>query len=459
MPADRPQSSSGRGGDAQRLAGGIGDANEFAALLVPSLVFAAFALAVYRAPLVRLGLVVALGLVGIALLLTQSRGGLVALGVSGVAIAFFAGPLRLRAFALLLCVAALGFFYYTLVAPPESLTRITHFSAGGGTGRSDLWSIALDMWKDRPVLGVGAGNFQLVEPRYAISTINLARPDLVVDTPKVAHNTYLHVLTELGVVGLAAFLLAVVASLRSATGAVRTFARAGLRDHELVGRALVIGAIGMLAAFTFISAQYEKQLWLMLGLLAASSSLARASALDATLATAREDAEPEYDRAVSERLAEQLEQRLAERLDNLALEQERLERLRGSIATHERELRERKQSLERREAELRRAGETPDPQALLAEATMRLTEQLRRLDEREQALAERAAELDARALVIKALGADDVEAPADTAAQAVPAASADELELRIRSLEDQLAAASFAAENAARHMEALETAT
>ena len=46
---------------------------------------------------------------------------------------------------------------------------------------------------------------------------------------------------------------------------------------ELVGRGLFVGAVGMLIAFFFLSAQYEKQLWITLGLLLAFANLARLS--------------------------------------------------------------------------------------------------------------------------------------------------------------------------------------
>jgi hypothetical protein len=43
----------------------------------------------------------------------------------------------------------------------------------------------------------------------------------------------------------------------------------------MLARGVVVGTLGMLAAFAFISAQYEKQLWLLLGLAASLSTIAR----------------------------------------------------------------------------------------------------------------------------------------------------------------------------------------
>jgi O-antigen ligase len=258
-----------------RLAGRIGDPNELAAILVPALALVIFGFVVFREPLAR-WLLVAYGTVfALALFFTESRGGLVALAVLLVAIATLSGSLRARAVGAVLIVAALGIGYYSLVAPPETLSRVTEFAAGGGTGRLDLWGIALDMSADHPALGVGAGNFQIEEPAYATRSTTLLRPDLVVDTPKVAHNTYLHVLAEFGWIGLALLVGLIIGSLAHAWRAVKSFERAGRRELEMLARGVVVGTLGMLAAFAFISAQYEKQLWLLLGLAASLSTIAR----------------------------------------------------------------------------------------------------------------------------------------------------------------------------------------
>jgi O-antigen ligase len=131
------------------------------------------------------------------------------------------------------------------------------------------------VFRDHPIIGVGAGNFRVVEPAYAITDINLRSTHLVVDLTKVVHNTYLHLLTEIGLIGLALFVSIIVAALALGMRAVKTFS--GLRDleMEILARGLVVGTIGMLAAFFFISAQHEKQLPLLLGALAALFAISR----------------------------------------------------------------------------------------------------------------------------------------------------------------------------------------
>jgi O-antigen ligase len=262
--------------DPTRLSGGISDPNELAAILIPALVIGAFLIPVVASPLARLLLVVLVLVAAVTLFLTQSRGGLLALAVVLVITPFLAGPVRLRAVVVILMVGALGIGYYALVAPPAALSHVTHFSVGSGTGREDLWKVAYSMWRDHPLAGIGTGNFELVEPKYALRNIDLPRVDLVVENPKVAHNTYLHVLTELGVVGILAFGGMIVGSLAVAWRAIREFSRRRELRLEIVSRGVVIGTIGMLAAYVFITAQYQKQLWLLLGVCLALSTLARA---------------------------------------------------------------------------------------------------------------------------------------------------------------------------------------
>ena len=77
---------------------------------------------------------------------------------------------------------------------------------------------------------------------------------------------------------VSSFLLLVGASFALGWRAIRVFARTGQTDLELIGRGVLVGICGMLAASVFLSAEYEKQLWLLLGFSAALAALADASA-------------------------------------------------------------------------------------------------------------------------------------------------------------------------------------
>jgi O-antigen ligase len=101
---------------------------------------------------------------------------------------------------------------------------------------------------------------------YLIAPGTIRRSDLIVDQPKVAHNIYLHILAEMGIVGLVPFLLILAFSLRCALLAGREFGRRGDTAFDLVSRSVFVGLIGILSADFFASEQFSKQLWLLLGI-------------------------------------------------------------------------------------------------------------------------------------------------------------------------------------------------
>jgi O-antigen ligase len=264
-------------GDGSRLSGGIGDPNELALVLVPALALAFFAIPGSRGAIERWVLGASATIIALALLETGSRGGLIALAVSATAALILGGQARPRVLAAVLGCGALGLTYFVLVAPPDVRGRVVHFTAGGGSGRTDLWSVARRVASDHPVLGVGIGNFQEVEPAYASRTTNLSEVDLVVDDPHLVHNSYLELVAELGIPGLAIFVALLGAAIALGWRAVRAFARSGDSDLELIARGLLVGLSGMLAASFFLSAEYEKQLWLLVGFAAALAGIADAT--------------------------------------------------------------------------------------------------------------------------------------------------------------------------------------
>lgn len=258
-----------------RLAG-LFDPNTFAAEVMPAIAVSAFLLLTPRRFRIRVlaGLVLAVDMVAVAL--TQSRGGIIGLAAALVAAIVLAGRARPRITVGVLLVAALAVGYYLEYAPAQVKTRFSSISAQNTSGRSDEWRIALRMFADHPAIGVGLGNYPSVEPRYATRSFNLQFVNFVVQDRLVAHNTYLEVAAELGAVGLATFLALLGFTLVPATRALARLEAAG-DDLEFYARGLVVGAVGMLTAYVFISAQYEKQLWLVLGLLTTIPTLAAMS--------------------------------------------------------------------------------------------------------------------------------------------------------------------------------------
>jgi O-antigen ligase len=251
--------------DVSRVAGTLGDPNELASVLVPAIVLAgALAVVLKRAPLLRLMLAGSALICAAGVFLSLSRGGLVALGVALVVSVLVAGRWRAQALVVAICVAMGGFFYFSFIASTDAVNRVTEF--GGGTGRSDLWNIGVRMVEDKPLTGVGVGNFETSSIHYLLEPGVVRRDEFIVDHPKVAHNTYLHTFSELGVVGGMLFMSILAFVLLCVMRAARTFARMDERGLELLARALFVALLGILTADFFISEMFSKQLWLLLGL-------------------------------------------------------------------------------------------------------------------------------------------------------------------------------------------------
>lgn len=258
-----------------RATGTVGDPNELAAFLLVGLALAAgLAVGRGRSPLLRLvcGLTVALCAGGI--FLSLSRGGLVALGVLLLTGTVFAGRWRRAITLMLVLIAGGGVLYFTALAPLPARERI--ITANGGAGRSDIWKLGLRMVRAHPLTGVGVGNFPVVSRDYALQPGTLQRADLVFSSaPKVTHNTYLEVLSEMGFPGFLLFMGAVLSCLACALKAARLWAQRGLADMEAIARGVFLGLVGMLTADFFISEMYSKLLWVMLALCPALLAIAR----------------------------------------------------------------------------------------------------------------------------------------------------------------------------------------
>lgn len=131
-------------------------------------------------------------------LLTFSRGGAIGLLVGGLAYFALSNPeifsleknrLRLAVF--------VGVLFLVFLSPPVLSRFLTSFSFSdtSSTERIALWKEAVGAIGESPVLGVGLGNY-----------LATARPLYAPETPFYAHNLYLDVATETGLVGLALFL-------------------------------------------------------------------------------------------------------------------------------------------------------------------------------------------------------------------------------------------------------------
>jgi O-antigen ligase len=154
----------------------------------------------------------------LATLMSFSRGGLVALALALLLVAFMCT--RSRAARIALGAAALAILAgaaaaWRLVAGGIGLVTTTahhHIEIHGGLGtRRDLWQAALRLWRSHPVWGIGAGNYELEVGKLLHAPIKTH-----------TNSFYLQSLVEGGLPLLAAALFLVYASLAAFIGRART---------------------------------------------------------------------------------------------------------------------------------------------------------------------------------------------------------------------------------------------
>jgi O-antigen ligase len=153
-------------------------------------------------------------LMATALFMSGSRGGVLAFAVGMTLLLWFRRPV------LALGGAVTGLAALFLVPNPwvsrvATLTEVDVYAYS----RLAIWKSSLKMMLDHPWFGVGLGQFQYFSPRYAFPvTSHWARYGRVAEN---AHNEYLQVGAEMGVMGLALWLTALALILFWFLGAVR----------------------------------------------------------------------------------------------------------------------------------------------------------------------------------------------------------------------------------------------
>lgn len=135
----------------------------------------------------------------------------------------------------------------------DSLVGTANAPDSSVRNRYELWNAAIGMWEEHPVTGVGPKRFAELRTRYASIALD-PRSD-VADASGFRrvellspHNLYLLVLSELGVLGLGAFLALLASALGAAIGAARDrIDRSGRSEFGLfaLGAVTVIAITGM----------------------------------------------------------------------------------------------------------------------------------------------------------------------------------------------------------------------
>ncbi|HSW50282.1 MAG TPA: O-antigen ligase family protein, partial [Bryobacteraceae bacterium] len=244
-----------------RPGGIVGDSNYFALIAVATLPLTYFLLPA-AAPAKRLLLAGSgIFIVG-AVLLSGSRGGLVSLGFC-----VLYSLLRTRKRLLFSFTAAAVLAGLLAFLPQTGLDRILAQDTGtvaATQARIESSKAGWEMLKSSPLTGVGLGMFK---PTFAWMNDEMG-------WATIAHNSYIEVAAELGVPALILFLLILWSSWRRARRTSRFLELAGDLAGGKVAVAIEIGIAGYAVGALFLSAEYSRQLWVLVALGAALGRLA-----------------------------------------------------------------------------------------------------------------------------------------------------------------------------------------
>jgi colanic acid/amylovoran biosynthesis glycosyltransferase len=260
-----------------RISGPVGDPNFFAQvllLLVPlglSLVWGEQRLSLKLLALTSVGAVVA------ACILTYSRGGALALGIVVVLSLLTLGLTwqRVASGLLPLFVGALLFVPSDFVGRLATIEQLfqsaddTEFHDSSVNERRLVAAAAWEMFKDHPVLGVGAGNYSAHYTEYSgrvgSAAMDYREPGVI----RHPHNLYLELAAERGLLGLGMFFALIGVAFHSLSRSRQGYLGSGEVSLAHMARSLQIALIGYVVTSVFLHWAFERYLWLLLALAAA----------------------------------------------------------------------------------------------------------------------------------------------------------------------------------------------
>lgn len=261
-----------------------GDQNYFALYQVAALPLALALAAMENRPGRRSLLYAVVGIIVVSVVASLSRGGLVALAVVVLATLALPAPLlfgsmaRKVSYGLMLATASA--LALLVGAAPflerfRSIFDVSDPEADRASGRLDLWRAAWHGFLEDPLFGLGAGNFQARALDLMQTTPGVDIRRNYATAGRVVHNSFLEVLTELGVIGFALFLAVLGLTIWRMVVVYRRAAATGDLLSERSVTALFLAFVAIAVGGLSLSLEYGRLLWLVIGLTLALDLVSR----------------------------------------------------------------------------------------------------------------------------------------------------------------------------------------
>jgi putative inorganic carbon (hco3(-)) transporter len=275
-----------------RASGPLGDPNYYGQVLLVGLCIALVFARREANTLLRLIALGAAGFMGYSILLTYSRGTMVA---TGLVLLIMACLRYFRAWHVMVLILAL---IVTFIAVPSYADRLASVSsvttATDETGtdpeadqstpsRATEMRAAANVFFDHPLAGVGPGAFPQYYQEYAqaIEGGQVHEEEQGDDEKKgeeaqrEAHNLVLSQLAELGLGGASLFFFAIGVTFAGLIRARRRLRLAGRSSEMHMATALLLALFGYLACGMLLTLAFERYFWLLMALCATAALLAR----------------------------------------------------------------------------------------------------------------------------------------------------------------------------------------
>jgi O-antigen ligase len=254
------------------------DANDFATFAVTAVPLGVYFLNTNKRFISQLLAAASLTILTVAFVRTGSRGGFVAMAIAAGYLVFryTAIPLTRRlAAASIVVLVTLGVASSQYWAQMGTILSEVDYNRSDESGRMHIWKRGIGYMLQFPVLGVGPQNFPTAEG--TLSSFAGRQQFGVGVRWNAAHNIFVQVGAELGVLGLVLFVGLFVSALRA-------LRRASVYEQEATGgppaisQALTASLLGFIAGAFFLSLAYSEMLYALLALVVGWHKIAAARA-------------------------------------------------------------------------------------------------------------------------------------------------------------------------------------
>ena len=259
-----------------RLAGPIGEKNRYAQIMLMLVPLGLFWAVSTRSKWSKAAAIGAAGAASLGVALTFSRGA--AVGFAIVLVVMIAmGYIRPIQVALVGVAIALLFVavptYGNRLGSLVDLTSVVSGDSGGSSpdgavlSRATEGLTALLVFADHPLIGVGPGRFPSYYRQYA-DDVGIR----VLNADRQAHDLYLHIASETGVLGLIAFLAILGVTLRDLLRVRRRWLTTR-PDIAAMATGLMLAVVTYMTTGLFLHLSYARYFWLMLALAGAAAQI------------------------------------------------------------------------------------------------------------------------------------------------------------------------------------------